>query len=152
MPAVALCNIHDIQYFSHCCAALREWDCAASRECSQDAAHNECAARPQTQRLIYAQAPPFTMIHTGFTPKFYVRRWSQLAVSAAGSECSAPGSGIWSLRGLFPMQILIAWDPSRTEFHESRSGMQPPPWGNKWRVKSALDVIYWCVVLVLVLV
>ena len=102
--------------------------CAASRECSQDAARNECAARPQTQRLIYARAPPFTMIHTGFT--FYVRRCSQLAVSAPGSECSAPGSGIWSLRGLFPMQILIAWDPSRTEFHESRSGMQPPPWGN----------------------
>ena len=128
MPCRVICSIYDTKYFRPYCAARRECNALQHRERGQDAARNECAARPQTQRLIYAQAPPFTMIHTGFT--FYIRRWSQLAVSAPGSECSAPGSGIWSLRGLFPMQILIAWDPSRTEFHESRSGMQPPPWGN----------------------
>ena len=38
---------------------------------------------------------PDDQFHPNFTPKFYVGRWSQLAVNAPRSECSAPWTGIW---------------------------------------------------------
>ena len=123
--------------FSNYCAALREC-CVLCAVCSIE----RVQSRRSAQRMRGATSNTAIDLRAGAafyndTHRFYVRRWSQLAVSAPGSECSAPGSGIWSLRGLFPMQILIAWDPSRTEFHESRSGMHYAATSlGKWRIKK----------------
>ena len=72
-------------------------------KCRWDAERSKCAARPQTQRLIYALVPPFTMIHNfyNFTQILHHGVWSQLAFNAPRSECSAPWTGIWSAAACF---------------------------------------------------
>ena len=94
--------------------------CMVLGKCIGDAVRSECAPRPQTQRLIYAQVPPFTMIHrvTSFTLSFTS---TQLAVNAR-LEVNVPRLELefGRPRGLFPMQILIAWD-----FHKSEAWYVP---------------------------
>ena len=96
-------------------------------KCIGDAVRSECAARPQTQRLIYAWVPPFTMIHTTPTTSF-TQILHQSFTSAGGHslqlmhlEVNVPRLELEFGGGLFPMQILIAWD-----FHKSKAWYVAP--------------------------
>ena len=117
-------------------------------KCIGDAVRSECAPRPQTQRLIYAQVPPFTMIHsvhprvTSFTLSFTS---TQLAVNAR-LEVNVPRLELefGRPRGLFPMQILIAWD-----FHKSEAWYVPACAGTHASLccgglKVQSGVMVWC--------
>ena len=138
------------------------WHGMVLDKCIGDAVRSECAARPQTQRLIYAPVPPFTMIHTTPTTSF-TQILHQSFTSAGGHslqlmhlEVNVPRLELEFGGGLFPMQILIAWD-----FHKSKAwyvaplvlGRMPGFVMEEWKCSQVLwfggmvrvQVFWWCI-------